>query len=63
MFKLTWHSPKQDARDWVEYCNGDASTPWGSLRASRGSPEPYNVSTWYLGNEIGWQVRIPQAVL
>ena len=46
----------QDARDWVEYCNGNTSTIWGALRAARGHPEPYNVKIWYLGNEIGWHV-------
>lgn len=46
----------QDARDWVEYCNGDSvSTVWGAVRASRGHPEPYNVKIWYMGNEIAWQ--------
>lgn len=48
-----------EAKDWVEYCNGDASTHWGGVRASRGHPEPYNVSFWYLGNEISQQARWP----
>jgi len=51
-----------DARDWVEYCNGDSSDPknvWAALRAARGHPEPYNVKMWYLGNEIAWQLRFP----
>lgn len=48
----------QDARDLVEYTNGDAATTvWGALRASRGFPMPYNVSVWYLGNEIAGQSR------
>ena len=50
----------QDARDWVEYCNGDSgdpSAPWAVLRAARGYPEPYDVKVWYLGNEIAWQDR------
>ena len=48
-----------EARDWVEYVNGNASTPFGALRAKRlGHDEPYNVSIWYLGNEI-FQVRCP----
>ena len=49
----------QDARDFVEYCNGDINTVWGSLRASRGYPEPYNVKMWYIGNEIDMQARYP----
>ena len=50
----------QDARDFVEYCNGDAATTqWGALRAARGHYEPYGVKLWYLGNEIAWQGRYP----
>ncbi|NOZ04132.1 MAG: hypothetical protein GXO92_05940, partial [FCB group bacterium] len=41
----------QEALDWVEYCNGDATTEFGSLRAKNGHPEPYNVEYWGLGNE------------
>ena len=26
----------QEARDWVEYCNGNATTKYGALRAQRG---------------------------
>eukprot|EP01045_Picozoa_sp_COSAG04_P023968 COSAG04_NODE_2928_length_3376_cov_1.582240_2_plen_668_part_01 len=49
-----------EARDWVEYANGDTSTPFGALRAKRlGHEEPYNVSVWYLGNEI-FQARCPR---
>ena len=49
-----------EARDWVEYVNGNASTPFGALRARRlGHEEPYNVSIWYLGNEI-FQARCPR---
>ena len=43
-------SPEQ-AREWVEYCNGPASSEWGGRRASNGHPEPYNVKTWGVGNE------------
>ena len=42
----------QDAADLVEYCNGDVTTPYGALRAERGHAEPYNVRTWYVGNEV-----------
>ncbi|HXJ96029.1 MAG TPA: alpha-L-arabinofuranosidase C-terminal domain-containing protein [Terriglobia bacterium] len=51
----------QEARDWVEYCQGAANTPLGKLRAANGHPEPYPVAAWELGNElwgtfqIGWQ--------
>jgi len=49
----TWNTPEESAQ-WVEYCNGDISTPYGSLRAQRGHPEPYNVTLWSLGNELGY---------
>jgi alpha-L-arabinofuranosidase len=39
------------ARDYVEYCNGDAKTPMGRLRAKNGHREPYHVKYWGIGNE------------
>ncbi len=39
------------ARELVEYCNGDASTPMGKERAANGHPEPYHVKFWGIGNE------------
>ena len=39
------------ARQWVEYCNGDVSTPMGALRAANGHPKPYNVRYWEMDNE------------
>ncbi|MBQ8732774.1 MAG: helix-turn-helix domain-containing protein [Oscillospiraceae bacterium] len=48
-----WNTPEETAA-WVEYCNGDETTSYGSLRAQRGSPEPYRVRFWSLGNEIGF---------
>ena len=49
----TWNTPAESAQ-WVEYCNGDMTTPYGKLRAERGHPEPYNVLFWSLGNEAGY---------
>ncbi len=48
----------EQAAAWVEYCNGDASTEYGALRAANGHPEPYHVKTWFVGNEQfgNWQV-------
>lgn len=37
----------QEAAEWVEYCNGDASTEMGRLR---GAP-PFGVKLWEIGNE------------
>ena len=51
--RLTQNDP-MDAAHIVEYCNGDISTPYGALRASRGHKEPYNIKTWYIGNEVGF---------
>ena len=41
-----------EAAAWVEYANGDPETPHGALRAKHGSPEPFDVRMWELGNEI-----------
>jgi len=49
---LYWDTP-QDSADWVEYCNGAPDTEYGRLRAERGFPEPFNVTWWCLGNELG----------
>jgi alpha-N-arabinofuranosidase len=40
------------AAEYVEYCNGDVSTPMGKQRAANGHPEPYNVKFWGIGNEM-----------
>ena len=47
----------EEAAAWVEYCNGDRTTPMGALRARNGHPEPYNVRLWEVGNEVfgSWQ--------
>ena len=50
---LAWNSP-QDSADWVEYVNGSPDTEYGKKRAENGSPEPYHVRFWSLGNEMGY---------
>jgi alpha-N-arabinofuranosidase len=40
------------AGEYVEYCNGDVSTPMGKQRAANGHPEPYRVKFWGIGNEM-----------
>ena len=47
-----------EAAAWVEYCNGDAASAYGAMRAANGHPEPYHVQTWFVGNEQfgNWQV-------
>ena len=48
----------EEARSWVEYCNGTEDTYWANLRRENGHPEPYNVKLWGLGNEMygRWQI-------
>jgi alpha-N-arabinofuranosidase len=48
----------EQARQQVEYCNGDQNTPMGRLRAENGDPEPWNVRWWSIGNEMygNWQL-------
>ena len=41
-----------EARNWVEYCQGSADSPQGRRRAANGHPEPYKVSAWEFGNEL-----------
>jgi alpha-N-arabinofuranosidase len=41
----------QEALDWMEYCNGPASSQWGKVRAANGHPQPYNVKYWEISNE------------
>jgi alpha-N-arabinofuranosidase len=42
----------EEARQWLEYCNGPATSAWGAVRAANGHLEPYNVKYWEMGNEI-----------
>jgi alpha-N-arabinofuranosidase len=46
------------ARTLVEYCNHPSGTYWSDLRRTNGSPEPYGVKLWCLGNEMDgpWQI-------
>lgn len=44
----------QDALDLVEFCRGDASTQWGSVRISMGHEEPFSLKYIGIGNEQ-WQ--------
>ncbi|MCP5111208.1 MAG: hypothetical protein GY953_10265 [bacterium] len=47
----------EEARRWVEYCNGPVDSPMGTLRAANGHPQPYGVRYWEIGNELygAWQ--------
>ena len=48
----------EEARAWVEYCNGDSSSEYGAIRAANGYAQPHNVKVWFVGNEQfgNWQV-------
>jgi alpha-N-arabinofuranosidase len=47
-----------EARNWVEYCNGKPGLYYSDLRAKNGHPAPYGVKYWGLGNEMDgpWQM-------
>jgi len=47
----------QEALDWIAYCNADADTPMGRLRARNGHPQPYHVPYWELDNET-WHMGV-----
>ncbi len=62
VIKTGMHQPRGErnywiryAQDWVEYCNGPATSPWGSVRAANGHPEPYGVKYWEIDNET-WRM-------
>ncbi|MGO9111566.1 MAG: alpha-L-arabinofuranosidase C-terminal domain-containing protein [Thermoguttaceae bacterium] len=46
----------QDALDAIEYANGPADSPWGSLRAKAGHPASFNLKYMEIGNENGGPV-------
>jgi alpha-N-arabinofuranosidase len=48
----------QDACDLLEYVNRPTGTRWADERARNGSPAPYDVRLWCLGNEMDgpWQI-------
>jgi len=52
-----------EARDWLEYCNGKDDTYFANMRRQNGHAEPYNVKYWGLGNEVsgGWQIGAKDA--
>jgi alpha-L-arabinofuranosidase len=41
----------QELCDWVEYCNSAVRTTLSRERAANGSPEPFGVKLWGVGNE------------
>ena len=41
----------EEMRDWIEYCNFPAGSALADERAANGSPEPFRVKYWGVGNE------------
>ncbi|MBR1780780.1 MAG: hypothetical protein IJ751_05185 [Oscillospiraceae bacterium] len=41
----------QEMKDWMEYCNRADDTDLARERAANGSPEPFHVEYWGIGNE------------
>jgi alpha-N-arabinofuranosidase len=41
----------EELRDWVEYCNFPSGSALSDERARNGSPEPFRVRFWGVGNE------------
>lgn len=44
-------STPHELRDWIEYCNYPSGSTLSDERASNGSPEPFRVRYWGVGNE------------
>ncbi len=48
----------EEARNWVEYCNGAPGTKYADMRVANGRADPHDVKLWCLGNEMDgpWQL-------
>lgn len=47
-----------NAKNLVEYCNGNGDTEYANLRRKNGNEKAYNIKYWCLGNEMDgdWQI-------
>jgi alpha-N-arabinofuranosidase len=52
----------REACDWIEYCNGPATSTWGKVRAENGHPEPYDVKYWEIDNETQGGVTVDEYI-
>lgn len=43
----------QSALDSIEFISGPPDSPWGSVRAAMGHPEPWALNYMAIGNEVG----------
>ncbi len=41
----------EELRDWIEYCNQPSGSTLAEERAKNGSPEPFKIRLWGIGNE------------
>lgn len=48
---LNTHAGVSNAMEWLEYCMGDETTPWGKVRAANGHPKPYHLPVLEIDNE------------
>jgi len=44
-------STPHELRDWIEYCNYPSGSTLSDERAANGSPEPFRIRYWGVGNE------------
>ena len=49
----------QDMLDSIQFITGPAESQWGSLRASMGHPEPWNLTYIGIGNEVTHSAYLP----
>jgi len=49
----------EEAREWVEYCQGSPNSAQGRRRASHGRSQPYAVGAWEFGNDGNMSGRNP----
>ncbi|KAK5733513.1 hypothetical protein LTR17_009630 [Elasticomyces elasticus] len=49
----------QEALDEIEFCQGNITSKWGSVRASLGHPEPFDIKFVEIGNEDWFSSTYP----
>jgi len=49
----------QEALDEIEFCMGNTTSKWGSVRASLGHPEPFDIKFVEIGNEDWFSSTYP----
>lgn len=45
----------QNILDGIEFARGDPKSQWGSIRATMGHPEPFQLNYVSLGNQDCWK--------